>query len=203
MADNDSIIKVLIADDHAMTRKGLSLFLLTSDRFHVVGEAANGQDAIKLCYQNRPDIVLMDIVMPHTDGILAIKHIKEKFPDTQIIAMSSFVKEELIQKALLYGAESFVQKDVTAKDLIALMLSVVNQEHAKKILVDFADMELTGREMDVLKLVARGKVNNDIADELSISISTVKSHLQNIYTKLDVTNRTEATLVAIKHGLIT
>lgn len=202
MSSDNSIISVLIADDHAMTRKGLSVFLLANDRFKLIGEASNGQQAIELCHQFKPDIVLMDVIMPQTDGITAIKRIKIDLPDTQIIAMSSFGKEELIQQAILYGADAFIPKDVSAKDLIDLILHVVQGTYMQKAFSDSTELQLTERELEVLRLMAHGRANKNIADELNISLATVKTHLQNIYAKLEVRNRVEATLVSIKHGLI-
>ena len=146
MTNSDAIITVLIADDHAMTRKGLSVFLLASDRFRLVGEASNGQQAIEFCHKYHPDIVLMDVVMPQVDGISAIKEIKEQLPDVHIIAMSSFGKEQLVQKAILYGADAFVSKEVSAKELIDLILSVRQGNYMQRKLGDETETQLTERE---------------------------------------------------------
>jgi two-component system, NarL family, response regulator LiaR len=206
-------IRVLIVDDHPMVRRGLATFLKVYDDFVLIGEAADGEAALLLCSQVAPDVVLMDMVMPGMDGIDATRAIRRQFPRVQVIALTSFKDEGLVEKALQAGAISYLLKDVTADDLAQAIRaahqgrSTLSQE-AAQALVNAAALpqtpghDLTEREWAVLALLVEGQNNTQIAHRLGVSPSTIKSHVSNILTKLGVTSRTEAAALAVRRHLI-
>jgi DNA-binding NarL/FixJ family response regulator len=211
----DSLIRVIIVDDHAMVRRGLSAFMLATPGIELVGEATNGFEALKLCEEIQPDVVLMDLIMPSMDGPTAIKNIREKFPNIQAIALTSFQEDDLIKKALGAGAISYLLKNVTAEDLADAIraayngMSTLTPEAVKVLLQPKTEnveqtqlFDLTEREIEVLALMADGLNNPEIATKLYVSRSTVKAHVSHILAKLNVANRTEAITIALKNNII-
>ena len=207
-------IRVLIVDDHDMLRSGLAVFIQTCSDLLLVGEANNGSDALALCAELQPDVVLMDLIMPGMEGVTAIQLIHERFPSIQIIALSSFVDESLVTAALTAGAISYLVKNSS----IDLLASAIREAYrgkatlapeAAQALVTAAhrpsppNYALSKREQDVLALMVRGLSNNEIAEQLIIGVSTVKKHVSNIFTKFGVTSRAEAVAVAVRHRLVT
>lgn len=205
-------IRVLIADDHAMVRSGLAAFLQASDDLELVGEASNGSEAVRRCAEIRPDVVLMDLVMPGMDGATAIREIHHSFPDIQVIALTSFPEADLVQRALNSGAISYLLKNVGADELAgairdakegrstlapevtqALITRTRNQEQA---------YDLTVREREVLALMVKGLTNAEIAQRLVVSRSTVKFHVSSVLNKLQVNSRTEAVATALQLKLV-
>ncbi len=207
-------IRVLVVDDHIMVRRGLAVFLIRYDDLVLVGEASNGEEAIEKCAELQPDVVLMDLMMPVMDGITAIQLIRERYPNIQAIALTSFSEEKLVENALQAGAIGYLFKNVSVNDLAsAIRAAHVGQPtlapEATRILVykttqpDSLGDNLTEREREVLKLLVEGKSNTKIAEELNISRSTVKTHVSHILDKLGVDNRLEAVTLAIRSNLAT
>ncbi len=205
-------IKVMIVDDHLVVRDGLKVFLSIYDDLLVVGEAENGAEALKLCPQVMPDVILMDMVMPKMDGPTTISHIRQNGWPIQIIGLTSFDDKDLVQAAIQAGAVSFLHKDVHADNLAE---AIRNAAKGRATLDDAAIQaliqtnhrpdpayNLTPREEEVLRLLVQGKTNNEIGLALQISLATVRLHVSNILAKLDVTNRTEAVSVALQNGLV-
>jgi two-component system, NarL family, response regulator LiaR len=206
-------IRVLIVDDHPMVRRGLATFLKVFDDLELAGEAANGQEAIQLCEQTQPDVVLMDMVMPDMDGAAATRLIRRQSPAIQVLALTSFKEEILVQSALQAGAIGYLLKDVSADDLAQAIRaahagrSTLSPE-AAEALVHAASQptasgnDLTERERVVLSLMVEGLNNTQIAARLTISPSTVKSHVSNILSKLNVSSRTEAVTLALRNRIV-
>jgi NarL family two-component system response regulator LiaR len=206
-------IRVMLVDDHNVVRSGLATFLKAHDDLELVGEARNGVEAVNLCHRSKPDVILMDLMMPEMDGIAATRAILADYPDIQIIAMTSFEDEELVQGVLAAGAISYLLKNVTADELAgairaaSLGKSTLSPE-AARVLVQATRptkqpwLELTEREMEALKLVVQGQSNQQIADAMVISVATVKAHVSNILSKLQVSSRAEAIAYAIKHRIV-
>ena len=206
-------IRVLLVDDHMVVRSGLSTVLSVYDDLKLVGEAGDGEEAIRLCERLQPDVVLMDLLMPKMDGVTAIKAIKSRWPQIQIIALTSFKEKEYVEGALKAGANGYLLKDVSAEELVnAVRRAVVGQpslspEAAQVLIHNVSEpaqplMEMTGREKEILVLMVEGLSNNEIAERLFVSQSTVKFHVSNILSKLGVTGRTEAVALAVKHHLV-
>ena len=206
-------IRVMLVDDHNVVRSGLATFLRAYDDLELVGEARNGVEAVNLCHRNKPDVILMDLMMPEMDGIAATRAILADYPDIKIIAMTSFEEEELVHGVLAAGAISYLLKNVTSDELAAairaasLGKSTLSPE-AAKVLVQATRptvqpwLELTEREVQVLNLVVQGQSNRQIADAMFISVATVKAHISNILSKLQVSSRAEAITYAIKHKIV-
>ncbi len=206
-------IRVMIVDDHTMVRRGLATFLKVFDDLLAVGEADNGADAIQVCAEIRPDVVLMDMVMPGMDGVSATRIIRQRFPLVQVIALSSYKEGELINNALAAGAIGYLLKDVTADELAQAIRdahsgqATLSQE-AVQAIVQSANQpaahsyDLTGREREVLRLMIEGLNNSQIAGKLTVSLSTIKSHVSNILSKLGVASRTEAVTLAIRNRIL-
>jgi NarL family two-component system response regulator LiaR len=206
-------IRVMLVDDHTMVRKGLSLFLKAFDDMELVGEAENGVDAIRLCENILPDVVLMDMVMPDMDGVTAIRTICRKFPQVQVSALSSFKEGDLVSNALKAGAIGYLLKDVSANELARAIRAAHSgrttlSPDAAQALVQTANkssepsFDLTERELEVLALMVEGLNNTQIAGKLGVSPSTIKSHVSNILSKFNVASRTEAVTLAFRHNLV-
>lgn len=207
-------IRVILVDDHAMLRKGLRFFLAGFDDLELVGEAASGKEAIRLCAELVPDVVLMDMVMPDMDGATATQFIRQQTPTVEVIALTSFQEEDLIERALQAGAISYLLKNVSAQALA----EAIRQAHAghstlapeaTEVLVKATrqragqhDYGLTERELEVLSLLVEGLSNAVIAERLVISIATAKFHVRGILSKLGVSSRTEAVALALQQDLI-
>lgn len=209
------MIRVLLADDHEMVRIGVSAFLASQPDMEVVGEADSGKRAVELALELRPDIILMDLVMPEMDGIEATKQIIAQWPEAKIIVVTSFLDDEKVYPALEAGATSYMLKTSKANEIANAIRatfygqSVLEPEVTNKVMTKMKQKkeplpheELTNREMEVLLLIAQGKTNQEIADELFIAVKTVKVHVSNILSKLGVQDRTQAVIYAFKHSLV-
>jgi len=207
-------IHVVLVDDHNVVRSGLATFLRAYEDLELVGEAKNGLEAVNLCRVKKPDVVLMDLMMPEMDGIAATRAILADCPETKIVAMTSFEEEELVQGVLAAGAISYLLKNVTSDELAAairaasLGKSTLSPEAARALIQATRPAEqplydLTEREREVLNLVVQGQSNQQIADALVITVATVKAHVSSILSKLQVSSRAEAIAYAIKHKLVT
>lgn len=205
-------IRILIVDDHAVVRQGLRMFLKADHSFDIVGEAENGEQALRVARQLKPDVVLMDLLMPVMDGIAATEAIRRELPDTEVLALTSVLEHASITNAIRAGAIGYLLKDTQAADLrraihaaadhqVQLSPAVAAQLMREVRLPDLSHM-LTERETQVLRLIAQGKANKEIARALAISEETVKSHVSNIFSKLHVNSRTQAALYARRVGLI-
>jgi NarL family two-component system response regulator LiaR len=204
-------IRVLIVDDHDMLRKGIATMLYATPDLELVGEASSGSEAIEMCAHLKPDVVLMDLMMPEMDGATAIRHIHNNQPQIRIVVLSSFAEHDLIKSALEAGASGYILKNISAdkladavrmakQDIAPLSPEVTTQMfHPKDSSTQF---NLTTREQEVLSLVVDGFSNAEIAYRLSISQFTVKNHVSNILTKLGVGNRTEAVRIAVQNNLV-
>ncbi len=210
-------IRVLIADDHAVVRDGLSAMLDRQEDMTVVGEASNGLEAVDQAGRLKPDVILMDLRMPELDGVGAMKLIEENAPDTKVLVLTTFDTDEYIFHALEAGAKGFLLKDTSRDELFKAVRAVSKGESsiepgvAAKVLNRFVQLSqnqatpadlLSEREMDVLRQMATGGANKEIAAALTLSESTVKTHVANIFQKLDVNDRTGAVTEAIRRGII-
>lgn len=207
------VIRVMIVDDHAVVRSGLSAFLTVFDDLELAAEAGSGEEAIRICQRMELDVVLMDLVMPGMDGAAATQAIRERCPQTQIIALTSFREDELVQGALRAGAISYLLKNITANELATAIRAAhagrpTLAPEATQALIHAAtqsrepDYDLTAREKEVLALMAEGLHNPDIAERLFVSRSTVKFHVSSILSKLNASSRTEAVALALQEGLL-
>ncbi|RPI84427.1 MAG: DNA-binding response regulator [Chloroflexi bacterium] len=203
----------MLVDDHNVVRSGLATFLRAYDDLELVGEAKNGLEAVNLCQKIKPDVILMDLMMPEMDGIAATRAILKDFPEIKIVAMTSFEEEELVHGVLAAGAISYLLKNVTSDELANAIRaassgkSTLSPEAATVLIQNTRQMkqhlyDLTAREMEVLKLIVQGQSNQQIADSMFISLATVKAHISNILSKLQVSSRSEAIAHAIKHKIV-
>ena len=205
-------IKVMLVDDHAVVRSGLSAFLSVNPDLELVGEAENGQQAVVRAGLLQPDVILMDLMMPVMDGIAATQAIKRQNPRIQIIALTSFQEDELVQNALKAGAVGYLMKNVTARELASAIKSAkegkmtLSSEAAQALVRANQQAQetetLTERELDVLKLMVEGLNNAEIAERLVVSLSTVKYHISNILGKLGVDNRVSAVTLALQRKMV-
>ena len=206
-------IRIVLADDHAAMRIGIATFLQAFDDLELVGEATNGAEAVRLCGETQPDVVLMDMRMPVMDGLEATRSIMEQWPATRIIAFTSFKERDLVYNVLQAGAIGYLMKDVSPEELAASIRMAASDKpvlgpEAARILIDSAtsprgiDYNLTEREIEVLTLLVDGLTNVEIAEALYVSRSTVKTHVSNILSKLGVSSRVEAVSLAIKQNLL-
>jgi NarL family two-component system response regulator LiaR len=209
-------IRVMLVDDHAMVRSGLAAFLLIFDDLSLVAEAASGTEALRRVEESRPDVVLMDMVMPEMDGAAATRAIKERFPEIQVLALTSFKEDQLVHEALDAGATGYLLKNISADQLAAAirdayagrptlapeatqaLIRATRAANRPPLLAE----PLTEREQEVLTLMVRGLSNAAIAEQLVVSLSTVKFHVSNILAKLAVESRTEAVSLALQKGLV-
>ena len=206
-------IRVMLVDDHAVVRSGLAAFLMVFDDLELVAEASSGEQALRYCEQYDPDVVIMDLVMPGMDGATATRKIREKYPEIQVVALTSFREDDLVQNVLEAGAISYLLKNVGADELAQAVRAAhagraTLAPEATQALIRAAtrpndvDYELTPREEEVLALMVKGKSNPDIAEELVISRSTVKFHVSSILSKLGASSRTEAVSKALQEKLV-
>lgn len=208
-------IRVMLVDDHAVVRSGLSTFLLAYDDLELVAEASDGAEAWRLCERVRPDVILMDLMMPRMDGAAATRLIRERYPHIQVLILTSFKEDNLVQDALKAGAIGYLLKNVTGVELAQAIRSAyqgrptlapeatqalihATNQYGRPMLGD----DLTERERDVLALMVKGLDNHVIADTLIVSRSTVKFHVSNILSKLHATSRTEAVAIALQNNLL-
>jgi NarL family two-component system response regulator LiaR len=215
MNENEPI-RVMLVDDHDMVRRGLATFLQIKSDLQLVGEARDGAEAVRLCPRVKPDVILMDLIMPEMDGATATKVIKERWPNINIIALTSFQERNLVREVLEAGAIGYLLKNVTVDELatavraanagqstlapeaIQALLQTVPEEPSPA-----ADYQLTDREMEVLELLVEGLNNREIAERLYVSRATAKAHVSHILRKLDVSNRAEAVALALRDRLVT
>ncbi|HEY5572703.1 MAG TPA: response regulator transcription factor [Anaerolineales bacterium] len=205
-------IRILIVDDHSVVRQGLQMFLALDPDIEVIGEASNGAEAVEFVKDEQPDVVLMDLLMPIMDGIEATKVIRSDFADTEVIALTSVLEDNAVVGAIRAGAIGYLLKDTEADDLVRAIKAAasgqvqLSPKAAERLMREIRAPEspekLTDRETEVLRLLAEGKANKEIARELSISETTVKTHVSNILMKLNVPSRTQAALYAVRIGLV-
>lgn len=212
MSDTEPI-RVMIVDDHSMVRAGLATFIQVKSDLELAGEARDGEQALTLCAQLQPDVVLMDLVMPRLDGVQATQAIRERWPQIQVIALTSFQEANLVQQALQAGAISYLLKDVSMDELADAIRSAnagrsTLAPEAAQVLIQAARQEpepgydLTARETEVLALMVEGLTNPQIGERLTISVTTARSHVSSILGKLGVSNRAEAITLALRNKLI-
>lgn len=209
-------INILIVDDHPVVREGIGAMLKKEPDFKIVGEACNGLEAVEKARELSPDVVLMDLRMPELDGVEAISRIRQEKPEVKFIILTTYSDDEYIFKGIAAGARAYLLKDAPRDELFKAIRAVSRGESliqpvvASRVLDRLAELSrknptaesLSDREVEVLKLMAKGVSNKDIADQLSITQSTVKTHITSIFQKLDVTTRTEAVTTALKRGII-
>lgn len=209
--DVDDPIRILLVDDHAVVRQGLRFFLEPDEGLEIVGEASNGQEAVAFVDAQRPDVVLMDLLMPVMDGATAIREIKRRHPDVEVIALTSVLEDRLVADAVHAGASGYLLKDTDSDALMEAIHAAsrgeirLHPDAAKRMVRSVRTNEmresLTARETDILRWVARGYSNKDIAKEAGLSELTVKTHITRVLSKLHLENRTQAALFALQEGL--
>ena len=205
-------IKVLLVDDHSVVRQGLRMFLSLDPDLEVVGEAADGREALEAAHRLRPDVILMDLLMPVMDGITAIEQIREQLPEIEVIALTSILEDDKVVGAIRAGAIGYLLKDTQAEEINrAIKAAAAGQvqlspEAAVRLVRELRAPEspesLTERETDVLRLLAKGFSNKEIARDLVIGEKTVKTHVSSVLSKLGVPSRTQAALYAVRIGLV-
>ncbi|MDQ3706859.1 MAG: response regulator transcription factor [Chloroflexota bacterium] len=213
-AGSDKIAVVLV-DDHAIVRQGLRTYLELQSDIEVVGEASDGREAVGVVRDTLPDIVLMDLVMPNSDGVEATRAITGLVPSTRVIVLTSFSEDEKVFASIKAGAQGYLMKDVLPQDLVKAIRTVyrgeaqLDPEIARKLMQEFTNPQpqtprhdLTERELEVLRLIAHGKTNKDISEELVLSEKTVKTHVSNILQKLHLSDRTQAAVYALRQKIV-
>ncbi len=212
MTDRE-LIRVVIADDHSMVRKGLKVLLEEFDDIEVVADASDGEYALNICRKDCPDVVLMDLIMPRMDGVVATQKIREACPQTQVVALTSFSDEEHIQAVLQAGAIGYLMKDISGDELAGAIRRAYLGEStlspkAAQVLIQATTRppslghDLTERERDVLALMVEGLNNREIGQQLVISSSTVKNHVSSILSKMGTTSRTQAVALAVEYKIL-
>ena len=205
-------IRILIVDDHAVVRQGLKMFLALDEELEVIGEAANGEEAIRRARELTPDVVLMDLLMPQMDGIAATEAIRRELPDVEVIALTSVLEDKAVYGAVRAGAIGYLLKDTQADELCQAIKAAAAgqvqlspqaaQRLMREVQVPQSPEKLTARETEVLRLLAQGMSNKEIGASLVIGIKTVKTHVSSILSKLGVPSRTQAALYAMRIGLV-
>jgi two-component system, NarL family, response regulator LiaR len=209
------VIRVLIADDHAVVRRGLRTFLELQEEIEVVGEAEDGKEALAAAERLDPDVILLDLVMPRVDGIAALHGLRERSPRSRVIVLTTFLEDDKLLPAVRAGAAGYLLKDVEPKELVSAIRTVhagealLHPAAAARVMAELVESSrprpaalLTPRETEVLALIARGQPNKVIARELGVSEKTVKTHVSNVLGKLGVSDRTQAALYAVREGLV-
>ncbi len=212
-----AMIRILIADDHALFREGLKSLLEAEPDFRVIGEAQNGREALRAALETQPDVILMDIQMPGLDGVGATKEILKENPEAKVVMLTMYRQDAYVFEAVKAGARGYLLKDASAEELVDAIRRVyagevlLDAELAEQIIQDFhakaaqiptaSRADLTEREVQILRLLAQGATNQEIADDLGISEKTVRNRLSEIFAKLHLNNRTQAALYAIREGL--
>jgi DNA-binding NarL/FixJ family response regulator len=208
MAERGGPIRVLLADDHAIVRNGVAQILTEEGGISVVAQAADGAEAVELFARERPDVALIDLRMPKLEGVQVVEQIKEKFPDAAVVILTTYDTDNDIERALRAGAKAYLVKDVSPQELVSCVRAVhagrtwVSPRVAAKLVAHMTNVNLTRRELAVLRLLAAGNSNREIGDALGISDGTVKIHVTHLFAKLDVTSRTEAIATALRRGLV-
>jgi DNA-binding NarL/FixJ family response regulator len=205
-------VRVLIVDDHSVVRRGLRMFLEDDPAIDIIGEAADGEEAVRLATESRPDVVLMDLLLPKVDGITATERIRQALPDTQVIALTSVLEDASVVGAVKAGAIGYLLKNSEADELLSALHAAaegqvrLSPEASKRLMHEVRAPQspevLTERETEVLRLLAKGKANKEIARELKVSEHTVKSHVHSVLAKLGVLSRTQAAMYAARIGLV-
>ena len=210
-------ISVLLVDDHSVVRQGVRAFLVTQPGITVVGEAGSGEEAIKLAEQHVPDVILMDLIMPNMDGVEATRRVKQVSPRSQVVVLTSYHEDEHIFPALKAGALSYILKDISAEELASAVRkaaageAVLHPRVAARVIKELqgrredalnAFTELSERELEVLKLIADGMSNAEMAAKLVLSEKTIKGHVSNILSKLHLVDRTQAAVYAWREGIV-
>lgn len=205
-------IRIVLVDDHSVVRQGLRMFLAIDPEFEVIGEASNGVEAVELVGRLAPDVVLMDLIMPGMEGVEAIRIIRQQHPDVEVIALTSVLEDQAVVGAVRAGAIGYLLKDTSSDELLKAIRAAssgqvqLSPAAAERLMREIRTPEsperLTERETDVLRCIAEGNANKEIARKLQVSETTVKSHVSNILSKLGVPSRTQAALYAVRIGLV-
>jgi DNA-binding NarL/FixJ family response regulator len=208
MSDAIGAIRVMLADDHAIARNGVAQILNGEPGISVVEQARDGVEAVELFARSQPDVALIDLRMPKLEGVQVVERIRGQFPGAVIVILTTYDTDTDIERALRAGAKAYLVNDVSPQDLVACIRAVhagrtwVSPSVAAKLVAGVTNIRLTAREMGVLRQLAAGKSNREIADALGISDGTVKIHITHVLSKLDVTSRTEAIATAVRRGLV-
>lgn len=213
MMNETQPIRIIIVDDHDVIRQGLSVLIEAFPDLLLIGQASNGEEGIRMCLEQQPDVLLTDLAMPGMNGVAVIQAVHKQCPNTQIVALTNYREEEMVYAALQAGATSYLLKNVSVDELANAIRSAYRGRstlapEAAQVLVRVTSrppslgFDLTEREREILILITQGLNNREIADHLTISRSTVKNHVSNIFSKLNVSNRAEAVALAVQHNLV-